>query len=144
MQTKLPRFNKSKADIKKTLETQEKVKNYRAFVKDEFYPALLKATTSIEDAKFLLGSFSNILMEQFLGQMKEKQFIDLKLHEKLDKTSPSYKEFVNILALFGDKNVYDSRELIEGMKGEIEAMITNEMKDRKLDSLKTNFYENTK
>lgn len=134
------RINKTKNEIEEKMKNVEMVKEMRVFVKDQFYPALLKATTSIEDAKFLLGSFSNMVMEQFLGQMKEKQFIDLRLHEKLDPASPLYKEYIDILALFGNRNVYDARELIEGMKNEIEVMITNEMKERKLDTLKTMFY----
>jgi hypothetical protein len=141
MKTKIPRINKTKDEIEQKMKNVEMVKAMRVFVRDEFYPALIKASTSIEDAKFLLGSFSNMVMEQFLSQMKEKQFIELKLHEKLDKASPNYKEYVDLLSLFGDKNVYDTRELIEGMKNEVEVMITNEMKERKLDTLKTIFYE---
>lgn len=132
---------KSKEEILQGMKNVQKVKEYRTFVKDKFYPALLKATNSIDDAKFLLGSFSNMVMEQFLSQMKEKQFVELHLENKLDKKADNYKEYFEILTLFGDKNVYDVRELIEGMKGEIEMLITNEMKERKLDTLKTNFLE---
>lgn len=135
------RINKTKDTIVDEMEKQEKVKALRIFVRDQFYPALLKATSSIDDAKYLLGSFSNMVMEQFLAQMKEKAFIELKLHEKLDPQSTNYKEYIELLSLFGDKSVYDTRELIEGMKQEVEMMIATEMKERKLDTLKTNFYE---
>lgn len=138
---KAPRVNKTKEEIARKMQNIEMVKEMRIFVRDQFYPALLKATTSIDDAKFLLSSFSNMVMEQFLAQMKEKQFVELKLHEKLDKASPNYKEYIDLLALFGDKSVYDTRELIEGMKNEIEMMVTTELKERKLDTLKTQFYE---
>lgn len=136
-----PRVNKTKEQIEKEMKAKQRAKELRVFVKDKFYPALIDATTSIDDAKFLLGSFSNQVMEQFLSQMKEKKFIDLKLHEKLDKNAPNYKQFINLLALFGNENVYDTRELIEGMKGEIEMMVTTELKARKLDTLKTNWLE---
>ena len=132
---------RTKEEILKGMQNVQKAKELRAFVKDKFYPALVAATTSIDDAKFLLSSFSNMVMEQFLAQMKEKQFIELKLHEKLDKNSPNYKQYVDLLVLFGDKSVYDTRELIEGMKGEVDMLITNELKSRKLETLKTNWLE---
>ncbi len=135
------RINKTKEEIAKGMKNVERAKELRAFVKDKFYPALINASTSIDDAKYLLTSFSNQVMEKFLAQMKEKKFIDLKLHEKLDKESANYKQFVDILALFADENVYDTRELIEGMKGEIDMLITNELKGRKLETLKTNWLE---
>ena len=113
----------------------------RAFVKDKFYPQLLSAATSIDDAKFLLTSLSNMLMDKFLALMKEKKFKELNLETILDPANAQYEEYKKILDLFEDENVYVARELIEGMRGEIEMMISNEMKDRKLSTLKTNFLE---
>lgn len=135
------RINKTKEQLIKELETQAKVKVYRAFVKDEFYPLLLEATTSIDDAKYLLGSFSNMLMEQFLGLMKEKKFVELELEKKLDSKAENYESYKKILDIFKDKNIFDARELIEGMKEEIDMMITNELKERKLETLKTQWYK---
>ena len=140
--TKKPKhITPTEEEIKKKTAQLEMVKAMRIFVRDSFYPALLESTDSIDDAKFLLSSFSNMLMEQFLSQMKEKKFIELELRTKLDKNSPKYKKYLKLLAIFGDKSVYDARELIEGMKNEIEMMISSEMKERPLDSLKTMFYE---
>lgn len=133
------RVNKTKEEIAKAMKNVEKVKHLRSFVKDKFYPALLTASNSIEDSKYLLSSFSNMIMEQFLSQMKETKFKDLKLETKLDPKSPQYKEYKKILDLFADEDVYSTRELIEGMKSEVEMMITNELKERKLSTLKTNF-----
>lgn len=132
---------KSKEEIAQGMKNIQEAKKLRVFVKDVFYPQLIKSTKSIDDAKFLLSSFSNMVMEQFLSQMKEKKFIELGLEKKLDKASPSYKDYLDLLGLFVDFSVYDTRELIEGMKQEIEANITAELKDRKLDTLKTQFYE---
>lgn len=141
MKTKIPRLNKSKEQVTQEIKTKEKVVFLREFVKDQFYPALVKASTSIEDAKYLLGSFSNMVMEQFLAKMKEVKFEDLNLYTKLDPTLPQFQEYKLILDLFKDQDVFTTRELIEGMKGEIEMMVTTELKDRKLETLKTNFYE---
>ena len=43
------------------------------FVRDQFYPALVEASTSIDDASMLLSGFNSNMMEQFLGYMKEKK-----------------------------------------------------------------------
>lgn len=139
--SKQKRVNKTPEQISKDMENLAKVRKYRLFVKDEFYPALLKASSSIDDAKFLLTGFASMVFEQFLGIMKEKKFNELNLESKLDPSNPNYEEFKKILALFNDKNVYEARELIEGMKGEIEALIKAELSDRKLETLKTNWFE---
>ena len=135
-----PRVNKTPEQIIKEVKNKEEVLRLRNFVKEKFYPALVSASTSIDDAKFLLSSISNMVMEQFLSQMKEMKFSELNLESKLDKTSPQYEDYKKILELFKDEDVYATRELIEGMKGEVESMITAELKERKLDSLKTNFF----
>lgn len=136
---KKPIVVRTKEQIEQGIKNVQEVQRLRTFVKDQFYPQLIKASTSIDDAKYLLGSFSNMVMEQFLAQMKAMKFEDLKLEDKLDSKSPQYKDYKKILELFKDENVYSTRELIEGMKGEVESMITNEMKTRTLDTLKTNF-----
>lgn len=137
----MPTPPRTKEKIRDGMERVQEAKRLRAFVKDQLYPVLINASTSIDDAKFLLGSFSNQMMEAFLAKMKETKFIDLKLHEKLDKSAPNYKQYIDLLAVFADESIFTSRELIEGMKGEIEMMVTNELKARKLDTLKTNFLD---
>ena len=138
---KQKRENKTKEQIAKEIQTMQKVKLYRAFVKDEFYPLLLTATTSIDDAKFLLTGFANMVFEQFLTLMKEKKFSELNLEAKLDPENPNYEEVKKILVLFGDKTVFEARELIEGMRGEIDGLVNAELKERKLETLKTNWFD---
>lgn len=138
---KQKRIPKTKEQIKKDMENIAKVSDLRKFVKDKFYPALIEASTSIDDAKYVLSSFSNMLMEQFLAKMQETNFKELKLEDKLDPKGEKYKQFKKILEIFADDNVFHARELIEGMKGELDMNINNELKGRKLDTLKVNFYE---
>lgn len=137
----MKKIPKTKEQIVQGLKSVQKVRKLRTFVKDKFYPILLTASTSIEDAKYILGSFSNMLMEQFLAKMKETKFEELKLEAKLAKDSPQYEEFKKIIAIFKGEDVYTARELIEGMKNEVDMMVTNELKSRKLETLKTNFFE---
>lgn len=141
MAPKLKRRNKSKAEIEQELKRITRTKVLRAFVKDKFYPHLIKASNSIDDAKFLTSSLGNMVMEQFLGLMKDMKFSELKLIEKLDPKADKHEEYKAMIELFNDESVYDTRELIEGMKNEIQMNIDNELKERKLESLKTNFLE---
>lgn len=134
-------INRSKEQIATGMKNIQEVKRMRAFVREKFYPQLLATSTSIDDAKYLLTSFSNMLMEQFLALMKEKKFSELNLIDKLDPKLPQYIEFIKLLDLFSEETVFSARELIEGMKSEIEMMVNSELKARKLETLKTNFLE---
>jgi len=133
--------NKTKLEIAEDIRRQQKARYLRAFIKEKFYPALMEASTSIDDAKFLLSSLSNMVMENFLAQMKETKFVSLNLGAKLDKKAKNFPQYAAMLALFADENVLQARELIEGMKSEIELFINDEMKKRKLDTLTTNFLQ---
>lgn len=138
-QNEQPRKNKTKEEIEADMKRIAEVKRLRSLVKDTIYPAVVEASISIDDSKFLLHSFSTMMMDKFLESMKEVKFTDLKLVDRLDPKAPKHAEYVKLLALFGNETVFTARELIEGMKMEIEMMISNEMKERKLETLKTNF-----
>lgn len=108
-----------------------------AFVREKFYPALCEAASSIEDATMLLSGFNTVLMQEFLGIMKEKKVSELSLGGKLDAMSDKFKENTALLDLFTDLTVFEAKDYIEGMKGEIELFKSEEMRERPLSSLKT-------
>jgi len=134
-------MNRTKEEIAKGIRDVQEVRRQRSFVKDKFFPSLIKASTSIEDAKYLLTSLGNMIMQEFLAQMKEKKFNELKLTEKLDPKSPQFEDIKTMVELFNDESIFTARELVEGMQNEIETNITDELKARKLDSLKTNWFD---
>jgi len=125
------------ADLKKNAEFTQRMK----FVKETFYPALCEASMNIEDAGMLLAGFNDMIMQEFLGRMKEVKMIDLKLENKLDKTSPKYEQNKKMLALFDGCNVFEAKQYVEGMRGEIETFKRDEMQDRPLSSLKTKWVD---
>lgn len=125
------------AEMTKNADFQQRMR----FVKDKFWPALCAASQNIEDATMLLTGFNNIIMETFLGQMKEKKLSDLNLKEKLDKASPKYAENIKLLELFEGFDVFRAKELIEGMKGEVQIFVNDELKDRPLSTLKTKWID---
>lgn len=125
------------AELKDNAAFQDKMK----FVKERFYPALLEATTSIEDASQLLAGFNTQIMQEFLGLMKYKTCKDLNLEEKLDKDNTKHTEHKALIALFNDMNVFDAKDYIEGMRAEIAMFQREEMESRPLSSLKTKWID---
>ncbi len=124
-------------ELKKSKDFVEKM----AFVKGQFYPALMLASKSIDDAQFFLTSLSTMMMQKFLDLMKEKKFIDLGLTEILDPQDPKHAELAATLDLFKEMSVFDAKTLIEGMKQEIQMFINEELKGRPLGTLKTNWID---
>ena len=136
-----PRVNKSKAEIldgmKKNAEFQKKL----AFTKEKFYPALCKASANIEDAGLILAGFNTQIMQSFLEKMKDVKLNELNLQLKLDVKADNYLEFQDLLALFQEMSVFEAKDLIEGMRGELELFKTEEWKARPLESLKVTWID---
>lgn len=121
------------ANLKNNAEWMAKMK----FVKETFYPALCKATISIEDALSNLSIINTVILEKFLGRMKLVKLIDLDIYSNLSKTDPQYEGLQAMLSLFDDKSVFEAKELFEGMKSEIQLFLGEEQKKRTLDELAT-------
>lgn len=114
--------------MKQNAEFQKRMK----FIKEQFWPLLCETAGSIEDASTFLGGFNTALMQAFLGLMKEKQFKELRLDEKIAGAFASYKP---LLQLFDEMDVMTAKDYIEGMKGEIAIFQQDENRTRKLSSL---------
>lgn len=122
------------ADMKRKKELDRK----RKIIVGNFYPALIEATTSVDEAKALISAMSSLLMEQVLKTMKERDFIEISdaLFKQLCLDGEREQEIAKLLAVFKDENLFVSRELIEGMTRAIDTMISEDMRARKLDTLK--------
>lgn len=111
------------------------------FVKNDFYPALCKATTSIEDALQNLTIINSIMMEKFLGRMKEVSMKEIDMYTNLSKDDPKYEEMKTMLGLFDTMNVFEAKSYFEGMKNELMTFINDEQKVRKLEDLPTKWID---
>lgn len=141
---KKKRTNRTREQIIADLHNSKQFQIEMAFAKDVFYPALCEASKSIDDASMFLSSINTIMMEEFLGFMKEKTFGDLKLESKLDPKDEKHEELKKFLDLFKDKSVYDAKSCIEGMRSEIQLFLNEESKERQLKDLKTNWLSELK
>lgn len=137
MAKKEKRVVKTKEEIIKELRGNKKFAEKMAFAKDKFYPALMKSSKSIDDATMFLSSISTVMMEKFLGIMKERKMSDLKLIDALDSKDEKYEDIKFLLELFEDMTVFDARDYIEGMKNEVNLFIQEENRVRPLSDLKT-------
>ncbi len=138
---KIKRVLKNKEELLAELRSNAAWTQKMKFAKETFWPALCEASMNIDDATMLLSGFSDRIMNEFLGLMKEKKVSELNLENKLDKESPKYKENLALIGLFKDCNVFEAKEHIEGMKGEIETFKRDEFQDRPLSSLKTKWID---
>lgn len=133
--------NKSKEeilfDLKKNQDFQRKLK----FTREIFYPALLKANPTVEEASTWLSGFNSALMQGFLARMKEVKMSDLKLGLQLVATDDRFLDFQNIVSIFDDMSVYEAKDHIEGLRGEIELWKGDEDKQRPLSSLVTKWLD---
>lgn len=134
---KEPRANKTEEQLVKDMEVARK----RKIVVDKFYPALINASVSVDEAKMLIQATSTLLMEEVLKTMQERKFSDISgiLLKKLSPEGERLAEIAELLAVLDGENLYVAREIIEGMTRAIEQMIGDEMRSRNLDTLKADW-----
>ena len=132
---------KSKEEVLKQLKKSEGFNRKMLFVKNELYPALLNASKNIDDTQFFLGSLGSMIMQKFIEKMKDTKFSTLGLTDILDPKDNKYVEYRILLELFNDMNAVDVRDIIEGMKNEIQLFVNEEMRARPLSSLKTKWLD---
>ena len=126
---------KTKEQLLAELKGNEQFKAKMAFTRERFYPALVEASTSIEDAMTNLSSINTVVMQTFLGFMKDKKFGELDMVSKMDSKAPKFEEIKAMLDLFGDMSVYEAKELIEGMRMEIGMWVQEDNRMRNLKDL---------
>ena len=106
------------------------------FTRNSVYPRLIDATTSIEDALEQLYMINSVIMQGFLELMKEKLTKELKIVDKLSQTDPKYLAMKTFLELFDEKSVFETKEVLEGLRNEINLFVSEENKKRSLADLK--------
>ena len=115
---------------------QARIQGQRTLAKDKFYPALVAATVSVDEAKMLLQSISSIIMEDALKVLRERKVSDVK--ERLIKTlcpnGDREKEITALIEVLNSETLFDTKAQVEGMTNVIDYMIRTEMQGRTLNS----------
>lgn len=105
------------------------------FIKTKFYPSLIEASEDIDGAVQMLSILNTIMMEKFLGKMKEINMKDINLFTNLAETDPRHDEIEMMLHLFDEMSVFEAKEYFEGVKGEIELFKADWFKGKSLSEL---------
>lgn len=124
----------SKEEVARGYEVNRK----RALIVDKFYPALVKATISVDEAKMLNRALADLLMEDVLAVMKVRKLGEIKekiLH-KLSPDGERLEEIRELLDTLDEETLFVTREIVEGMSNAIEQMIIDEMQDKSLADFK--------
>lgn len=123
---------------KEQIERDTEIARKRKIVVTQFYPALVEATSSVDEAKMLLQSIASLTMEEVLNTMKERKFTEI-LDRVLKKLTPDDIRLLQVEKLLETmryENLFVAREIVEGMQRAISQMQHDEDKARPLDALK--------
>jgi hypothetical protein len=138
---KQKRVVKSKEELLAEMKGNAKFIIKMKFAKEQFYPAVVDLGVSVDETKMFLSSINNVLMEKFLQRMKELTFKDLDLISGLDPKGENFDKYKTLLALFDDMSVFEAKEHLESMRNDIDIWITDEMRERKMDSVKARWID---
>ncbi len=138
---KQPRLVKGKEEILAELQKSAVWRKRMDFTKNKFWPALVEASMSIDDAKQFVASIPGMVMNLILESYKGRKFGELNLISKLSTTDPKYEKYKAMLELFNDEDVFIARDLIRDMEGEINLALRDEEISRPLSSLKVNWLD---
>ncbi len=119
------------------IQRDNEIARKRKKIVEQFYPALVDATISIDEASMLLQAAASLIMEDVLGTMKERNFDDIynRLVKKLCPEGVRQLQIEKWLTTLNGENLFVARELIEGANRAIQQMLHDEGKNRKLDTL---------
>ena len=113
----------------------------KAFIKEKFYPALVGATVSVDEAGQLLQATISLIMEEAMETLRSKQMHEIRnrIVKKLCPDNERLLAIEELVSLFDKQTLFDARSNLEGMKAVLEQMKIDEMTKRGLDTLKVDW-----
>lgn len=139
------RKNKTKEELVKDAELKKEAERQRKFVKEIFYPFLLSKTENIEDAKRMCVAAGQAVQFAYDNQMLEEQkrlsksqVSVLNVNEMID-SNVRYDRDRELIKMFEHEGISTAVQLLNGMSREIEGFLKDENKERKLETVKTNW-----
>lgn len=129
----IQRTNKTKEQ----LEFELKVAAKRKLIIESFYPALVEATESVDEASMLLSATVSLIMEEAMNTLREKKLEEIRsrIVKKLCPNDERLLKIENLMGIFDKLSLFETRGHFESMKSVIEQMKIEDMQGRKLDSL---------
>lgn len=122
---------------KEELERNIKREQNRRLIKEKFYPALVEATESVDEATMLLQAAVAVLMEEAMEALRNTRVIEIRnrILKKLAPNDERILQLEKLVDIFRDQSLYEARGHFESMRAVIDQMKMEEFQGRKLDSL---------
>lgn len=122
---------------KEQVERDFKRAQARKLIKEKFYPALVEATISVDEAQMLLQAAVGLIMEEAMEALRttKMSMIRNRLVKKLAPNDERLLQIEKLMDIFNEQSLFEARGHLESMKAVIEQMKIDEMMKRKLDTL---------
>lgn len=122
---------------KEDVERDFKRAQARKLIKEKFYPALVEATISVDEATMLLQAATSLIMEEAMEKLRTTKMSEIRnrLVKKLAPNDERILQIEKLVDVFTDNSLFEARGHFESMRAVIEQMKTDEMQKRKLDTL---------
>ncbi len=120
---------------------QQENKYKRDFIREKFYPALIGATKSVDEAGHLLQAMTSLVMEEAMQTLRSKKMNEIR-SRIIKKLCPDHEreiEITNLVSIFDKQTLFDARSHFEGVKAMIEQMKIDEMSNRGLSTMKVDW-----
>lgn len=126
---------------KEQLYQQQESAYKKQFIKDKFYPALVGATVSVDEASMLLQAMTSLVMEEAMETLRSKKMSEIRnrIVKKLTSDGDRVVAVEHLIGLFDKQTLFDARSNFEGMKAVIEQMKIDEMQSRSLSTMKVDW-----
>lgn len=133
-----------KSPIQKVPRTKEqiardvKISEDRRLIVEKVFPALKETTVSVDEATQLLSAMTALVMEEAMNTLRDKLVYSVKdkMLKKLCPDGERQTAIDDLLSLFDQQTLFEARGHFEALKSVIEQMKMDEMRNRKLDTLK--------
>lgn len=124
----------SKEDLQRDIKREQN----RRLIMTEFYPALVEATESVDEASMLLQAGASLIMQEAMEIMNAKKMKEVKgrLIKQLCPNDERLLQMEKLIGIFDGMSLFEARGHFESMKAVVEQMKIDEFRGRKLDTLK--------
>lgn len=109
----------------------------RKLIKERFYPALVDATISVDEAQMLLQAANSLIMEEAMEILRIKKMDEIKnrVVRKLCPDDTRLLKIENLISVFDGMSLFEVRGHFESMGAVLRQMTTDEMRNRPLSSM---------
>lgn len=121
---------------KEELEREMKRAEARTLIKEKFYPAMVEATESVDEATHLMNAVTGLIMEEAMETLRTMHMKEIKnrIVKKLCPNDERLLQIENLIGVFDAMTLYEARGHFESMRAVLQQIQLDEMRTRKLNT----------